>query len=283
MSVSAMTRFKIRKRFWKVATLTVLSLATLQAAGSAQATTLTLTSPTTKGAVPTGISPVGGIVLDLIGLNDTRVTSQLKASELYIGYYNSGTPAGYRGNPGTIGIQSGFTPTIIGSLGGGLKELAVRFSLYDGDTAAGNFDEDDNTLLVNDINFGNWSSVNTQNTDSLGNAGAAGLSTGFRNNTLDTGWFHVTNASTLSNFFTSLVNTEEVVYQVNDVDPYDNYYDFTQGIDSSLINVGQGPVVQPPSSSVPEPLTILGTLTAAGFGVTLRRKQKQQQKATVKA
>jgi hypothetical protein len=39
----------------------------------------------------------------------------------------------------------------------------------------------------------------------------------------------------------------------------------------------------PPSNSVPEPLTILGTLTAAGFGVTLRRKQKQQQKAMVKA
>jgi hypothetical protein len=31
---------------------------------------------------------------------------------------------------------------------------------------------------------------------------------------------------------------------------------------------------------VPEPLTILGTVTAAGFGVVMRRKQKQQQKAT---
>ncbi|MBD2212249.1 PEP-CTERM sorting domain-containing protein [Nostoc linckia FACHB-104] len=33
------------------------------------------------------------------------------------------------------------------------------------------------------------------------------------------------------------------------------------------------------SESVPEPLTIFATLTAAGFGVTLRRKQKQQEKA----
>ncbi|MDZ7961535.1 MAG: PEP-CTERM sorting domain-containing protein [Aulosira sp. DedQUE10] len=39
----------------------------------------------------------------------------------------------------------------------------------------------------------------------------------------------------------------------------------------------------PPSNDVPEPLTILGTLTAAGFGVTLRRKQKQQQKVTSQA
>ncbi|OUL20770.1 hypothetical protein BV372_32585 [Nostoc sp. T09] len=38
-----------------------------------------------------------------------------------------------------------------------------------------------------------------------------------------------------------------------------------------------------PGSTVPEPITILGTLTAAGFGVALRRKQKLQQKATVKA
>ncbi|BAY29663.1 hypothetical protein NIES2107_15070 [Nostoc carneum NIES-2107] len=33
------------------------------------------------------------------------------------------------------------------------------------------------------------------------------------------------------------------------------------------------------SESVPEPLSILGTLTAAGLGVTLRYKQKQQKKA----
>lgn len=33
---------------------------------------------------------------------------------------------------------------------------------------------------------------------------------------------------------------------------------------------------------VPEPITILGSLTAGAFGVVLRRKQKQQQKATSK-
>jgi hypothetical protein len=35
--------------------------------------------------------------------------------------------------------------------------------------------------------------------------------------------------------------------------------------------------------AVPEPFTILGSLTAAGFGAALRRKQKQQQKDTVNA
>jgi PEP-CTERM motif-containing protein len=37
------------------------------------------------------------------------------------------------------------------------------------------------------------------------------------------------------------------------------------------------------ATSVPEPATMLGLLTVASFGVTLRRQQKQQQKATSKA
>ncbi|BAY26542.1 hypothetical protein NIES2100_63580 [Calothrix sp. NIES-2100] len=275
-----MTRFKIRKKLWKVATVTVLSLATFSAAESAQAASLTSTSPTAKGVLPTEITPVGGIVLDLIGQNNSRVTSQLGSNKLFKGRFNNGKPADYEGNPGTIGIQSGFTSTIIDALGGGIKELAVRFTLFDGDTGVGNFDHNDNTLLVNNINFGNWGSVITQNTDALGNEAAAGVSGGgFRSNTLDTGWFHVTDKSNLDNFYTSLVNTQEVVYQLDDVDPNDNYYDFKQGIKSSIIKVTQAPVVEP-SNSVPEPLTIFGTLTAGAFGVALRRKQKQQQKAT---
>lgn len=39
----------------------------------------------------------------------------------------------------------------------------------------------------------------------------------------------------------------------------------------------------PPTTDVPEPLTILGTLTAGTLGAALRRKQKQQQNAVAKA
>ncbi|QSJ14491.1 PEP-CTERM sorting domain-containing protein [Nostoc sp. UHCC 0702] len=46
---------------------------------------------------------------------------------------------------------------------------------------------------------------------------------------------------------------------------------------NSNLNVG---VV--PDGVVPEPITILGSLTAGAFGVVLRRKQKQQQQATSK-
>jgi hypothetical protein len=272
------------KPFIRVLTLgstTVLGLSV--AAGSAHATGFTLTSPTSGGALGNGFTPVGGIVLDLIGQNNTRVTSQLAANQTYIGYYDSGTPSAYRGNPGTIGIQSGFDSSVISALGGGIKEAAIRFSLYDGDSASGDFDFNDNTLQVNGLNFGNWSSVNAENTDAQGNAASGGLSGGgFRDNTLDTGWFYSNNATLLSNLYNSFVNTQQAVYQVLDVDPYDNYYDFTQGISANFTNVGQGPSVQP-SNPVPEPLTILGSLAAGSFGVALRRKyNKQQQKGTAK-
>lgn len=254
-------------------TTTVLGMSVV--AGSAHATSFTLTSPTSGGTVAAGISPVGGIVLDLIGLNDARVTSQLAANQLFQGFYNN--------NPGNIGTQTGFTSAVTGALGGGLKQAAIRFTLYDGDTAAGDFDFNDNKLRLNGVDFGNWSSVNAQETDANGNAGSAGFSSGgFRDETLDTGWFSSSDAALLTSFYNSVVNTQQVVYEVDDVDPGENFYDFTQGISSNFTNVGQGPTVQPPSNAVPEPFTILGSLTAGGIGVALRRKRQQQEKETAK-
>ncbi|BAY65706.1 hypothetical protein NIES22_58130 [Calothrix brevissima NIES-22] len=270
-----MTKFKIRKKLWKVATITILGCATFQVANSAQAATLDLSSPTSKGVLPTEITSVGGVVLDLVGQNNTRVTSQLGASQLFRGYYHTGNPKAYRGNPGTIGIDNNFTSSIIDKLGGGIKELAVRFTLFDGDSGPKEKDPDtQNALLLNNIDFGYFGQVSTKQTDASGNVNPGdpgGI--GFRNNKLDTGWFYVTNTSTLSNFYTSLLNNQKVVYQLRDTDPYDNFYDFKQGIDSTFIKVTS-------AQSVPEPMTIFGTLTAGAFGVTLRRKQKQQQKTT---
>jgi hypothetical protein len=241
-------------------------------ASTAQASTFTETSPA-GGTVSSGVSSVGGIVLDLIGANGTRVTSQLAASQLFVGYYDTGTPVAFRGNPGTIGIQTGFTPTVLSALGGGLQKAAIRFTLFDGDTANGNFDFNDNTLLVNGLSFGNWSTVNAQNTSATGNAtGGSGFSSGgFRNDTLDTGWFSSNNSILLSGLFSSLSSSGQVVYQIQDVDPNDNFYDFTQGIDSGLINVGTGPVVSPPSNNIPTPALLPG-LVGLGLGVLRKRK-----------
>jgi hypothetical protein len=235
----------------------------------AQASTFTRTSLTSAGALPGAVSEVGGIVVDLVGSNGTRVVTQAAASSLFQGF----AP----GNPLTIGTQTGFSPAVIAALGGGISQASVRLSLDDGDTAAGNFDFNDNTFLLNGISFGNFSSVQAQNTNSTGAALAAGLSGGgFRNNLLDTGFFFSNNATTLSQLFTSL-SGGNIVFGLNDVDPRDNFYDFTQGIDSSLVNVGTGPVVTP-GTQVPEPFTIIGTIIGGTAAFRMRKKLKSTTK-----
>ncbi|MCA2996568.1 PEP-CTERM sorting domain-containing protein, partial [Gemmatimonas sp.] len=234
-----------------------------------------LASP--NGALPSGVSVIGGIVADLIGTNGTRLVSQLSASSLYRGFSTTnenpvaGTAAG---NPLTIGTQTGFTAGNLLLLGGGLSSASFRFTLYDGDTGAGNFDENDNTLLVNGATIGNWSSVSTSQTNSTG--GTIGSATlGFLDDQLHTGWFTTTNLTALGTIWSALNTNLSLVFQLQDVDPADNFFDFTQGINSSLINVGSGPVVQPPSTAVPEPASLALVIGGAmAMGATARRRRK---------
>ncbi|QID16850.1 PEP-CTERM sorting domain-containing protein [Nitrogeniibacter mangrovi] len=257
-------------------TTILAGMALASAASLAHATAFTSTSPTGLDVTTVGASTVGGIVFDAVGTNTNEVVSQTAASSLFIGFADTGSPTAYQGNPFTIGIQTGFDSSITSQLGGGLTGLAIRFTLFDGDSAAGNFDDNgDLTLLVNGIAAGVWDGVNAENTDGLGAAGGAGFSGGgFRDNLLDTGWFYISDATTLQNIFDSIVATEQVVFQIQDVDPYDNYYDFTQGIDASLIDVGQGPGVIPgePGNNVPEPGT-LALLGLGAFAAAVRRKK----------
>jgi hypothetical protein len=261
MSSKNIGNFSAKTAGFAVTTLALSLLSTVPA----QASTFT------RGTLPTAVSEVGGIVLDLIGANGTRVVTQLAASTLFTGFATA--------NPFTIGTQSGFSPTVVAALGGGISQASVRVSLLDGDTAAGNFDFNDNTLLLNGINFGNFSTIQAQNTTETGAEGGLGFSGGgFRDDTLDTGFFTSSDTTTLASLFGSL-GSGNVVFGLNDLDPRDNFYDFTQGIDSSLINVGTGPVVTPPSSQqVPEPFTIIGTLMGSASAFRMRKRLKATNK-----
>ena len=245
-------------------TMTLLALlGSCAVFGAAQATTFTRNSPA-GGTLPSGVTEIGGVVVDLIGSNHNRVVSELPASDLFVGYCDGGTPSSYNGNPCTIGIQTGFTSAVTDALGGGISEMAIRFTLEDGDTASGNFDYNDNTLRVNGFDFGNWSNVNAEQTDSSGTTSYGTSGGGFRDSLLDTGFFYSNDSTLLGNIFGSLLSDQQLTFQIFDLDPYDNFYDFTQGIDGGLINVGQGPVVTPPTG-VPEP-SGLG-LMAFGIGL----------------
>jgi hypothetical protein len=239
----------------------------LTLSSGAYASPFTLLSPTTEGNVVAGITEVGGIVIDLVGTNGTRVMSQISAGSLFDGS-TSGT------SDVNIGEQSGWDTSITNALGGGIAQAAFRLSLFDGDNAAGEFDFNDNILKVNGLNFGNWSTVQAQNTDGLGNVLAPGFSGGgFRNGLLDTGWFFTTDATLLGSLITNLVATEIFDFNLGKLDSSFQVYDFSQGIDGSLINVGSGPVVTPPNA-VPLPAAVwLFGSGLMGF-IGLRRKNK---------
>ena len=227
----------------------------------------TFNSPT-GNPLPSTVSAVGGIVADLIGTNGARVVAQRAASGLFVG----NTPSTQFLN---IGTQSGFTSSLVSQLGGGLAMAAFRVTLQDGDSRTGDFDFNNNWLVINGSRIQNFSNVSTIQTSGTGTpVGTGNIANGFGDNLLNTGFFFTNDATALGNIFAALL-TGSLTYVYEDSDPGDQFLDFTQGIDQSLIDVGQGPVVtpNPGTSTVPEPATIVlfATGLVAVAGIARRR------------
>lgn len=227
----------------------------------------TYNSPTGT-PLPGAVTPVGGIVADLVGVNGSRVVAQRAASGLFIGNTPS-TPVF------SIGVQAGLTSTILSQLGGGLSAAAFRVSLYDGDTRAGNFDFNDNFLRVNGTRVGNFSAVSTIQTTGAGvPIGIGNIANGFGDNILNTGFFFTNDVTVLSAIFAGMLSTGQIAYAYEDIDPGDQYLDFTQGIDAGLIGIDLPPVVDP-GTPVPEPSTyVLVALGLAGVATAARRSAR---------
>jgi hypothetical protein len=238
-------------------------LLVLGASTHLQAASVFLTSPTSQGELPSGpggVSLVGGIVADLVGLNGARLVSQLSASSLFVGSSSS--------NPFTIGTQTGFTPALLANLGGGIAEAAFRITLSDGDTASGNFDFNQNLLRVNGQTVGNFSAVSTTNHNSNGTV-VGTTQNGFANNQLGTGFFYSTNATALAGIYAGLSATGTLKFELDDVDPGDNFFDFKQGLEGNLIDAGSAPVV----ATIPEPTGPISTALLLASGVFMRRRR----------
>lgn len=250
--------------------LLLVLLTTLFCAGFgnyAHATPFTQNVPGTNLSLPAQYPEAGGVAFVLVGQNGNVYYQFSNPVGAFRGFQNNGTPAAFNGNPFTINnpltLDCGFA-SCTDYFGGGLANVYIRFSAYDGDTQVNGFDEDDISLRLNGFNVGNWSDITTDITNTAGTQNF-GLVQGFGNNTFNTGWFSTTNSALLSNILT----TGQTTTQVFDSDPNDNYWDFRHGsnlANNDIVTVAPGYTLEKVGS--PTAFTAVGETITYTFTVT---------------
>ncbi|MFM2389507.1 MAG: hypothetical protein RLZZ437_1062, partial [Pseudomonadota bacterium] len=220
--VSASEKLSNALRF-VLAAMLFLAMSSLQGL----ATNFTMNVPGTNLRLPTGYPEAGGVAIVMIGANGNAYYQFSDPTGAFQGFQNTGTPTAFRGNPFTINnpiaLDCGAS-TCATYFGGSIAQMYVRFSAQDGDTGAGEFDFNDITLRVNGFDVSNWSTVQTEITNTAGTV-SQGFATGYTNNTFNTGWMSTTNPALLSN----ILSTGRTTTQIFDRDPNDNFWDFRIG------------------------------------------------------
>jgi hypothetical protein len=224
-----------------------------------------------------GISAEGGVVIDIVGTSGVQVVSQIAAIDLFSGYYidPSLDPFGFLVPPtpavwvpGSVMAQGfGFSPSIVSSLGGGISAMSIRLTEYDGDTGSSGLGPGMNQfnpnldplaagidLIVNGQNVANFEDV------------------GFESDTLDTGFFTISDSTALASIYSvlSVTNVVELNYDEG-LDKGLALVDFQTGLDKlSLMNSVDPTIVD----VIPEPsaVGILGFASILGFIAVRRRR-----------
>lgn len=200
-------------------------------------TTFTLISPTSPGPLQSPITPVGGIVIDLFGASGGRIEAELGPGELFGGAIDPGTT-------GLLGVKSGFTPSILQTLGGGLSAIAFRVTINGGATGPGNSARGQDVLLVNGLAIGDFSGVTTQQTSADGQTGLSmNAEGGFRSGVLDTGFFSSTDAGLLTRIYASIEATGTVGLQIQSTSPDPRALDFTSGLAPEIQSAADLPIL----------------------------------------
>jgi hypothetical protein len=176
---------------------------------------LLLTSPTGHGALHSSIPDFGGAVIDIVGKNNNRVLSFISESELaHIGLVTDSN--GFAST--NIGTLS-FTDAMLSAIIGGIDQIAIRLTLWDGDNSLLNgaelgFHANKNFLHVNGANVGNFSNAETIAFERFGvkTVSTPGV-TGFISDYSSVGWFSISENNILDTLYTSILDTQKLALE----------------------------------------------------------------------